>query len=51
MADAALEIMENEDWSGLFVTLSAIDKIGHMWGGGSVDDLRHYTWDPNSEFD
>ena len=51
VADAALEIMENEDWSGLFVTLSAMDKIGHMWGGGSVDDLQHYTWDPNSEFD
>ena len=51
VADAAMEIMENEDWSGLFVTLSAMDKIGHMWGGGSVDDLRHYTWDPSSEFD
>ena len=50
VADAALEIMENEDWSGLFVTLSAMDKIGHMWGGGSVDDLQHYTWDPSSEF-
>jgi hypothetical protein len=50
VADAAMEIMENENWSGLFVTLSAMDKIGHMWGGGSVDDLKHYTWDPSSMF-
>jgi hypothetical protein len=49
-ANAAMEIMENEDWSGLFVNFSAIDKMGHMWGGGNVDDLLHYTWDPNSNF-
>jgi hypothetical protein len=51
VADAAIEMMENEDWSGMFVTFSAMDKIGHMWGAGSVDDLRHYTWDPSSMFD
>jgi hypothetical protein len=51
VADAAIEIMQNEDWSGLFVTFSAMDKIGHMWGGGQVDDLQHYTWDPSSMFD
>ena len=39
VADAAMEIMDNENWSGLFITFSAIDKIGHMWGGGSVDNL------------
>ena len=32
VADAAIEMMENEDWSGMFVTFSAMDKIGHMWG-------------------
>ena len=50
VADAAMAMMEHENWSGMFVTLSAMDKIGHMWGGGSVDNLRNYTWDPNSEF-
>jgi hypothetical protein len=50
VADAAIQIMEKQPWSGLFVTLSAMDKIGHMWGGGSVDDLKHYTWDPSSNF-
>ena len=46
VADAATAIMENEDWSGLFVTFSNIDKIGHMWGGGPVDNLKNYTWTP-----
>jgi len=50
VADAAMKIMEHEDWSGLFVTFSAIDKIGHMWGGGAVDNLENYTWDPESIF-
>jgi hypothetical protein len=50
VADAAMKIMENEPWSGLFVTFSAIDKIGHMWGGGAVDNLENYTWDPESNF-
>ena len=46
VADAAMEIMEHEDWSGLFVTLSAMDKIGHMWGGGSVDNLQELHLGP-----
>ncbi len=50
VADAAMKIMENEPWSGLFVTFSAIDKIGHMWGGGAVDTLANYQWDPASIF-
>lgn len=33
VADAALKIMENEKWSGLFLTMGGIDKAGHMWGG------------------
>ena len=32
VADAAIAMMDNEDWSGMFVTLGAIDKAGHMWG-------------------
>ena len=46
VADAALAIMDHEDWSGLFITLSAIDKIGHMWGGGEVDTPANYGWTP-----
>ena len=34
-ADAAMAMMENEVWSGMFVTLGAIDKAGHMWGADS----------------
>ena len=48
VADAALKIMDNEDWSGLWVTFSGIDKIGHMWGGGAVDNVGTYKWDPAS---
>ena len=50
VADAALAIMDNENWSGLWVTFSAIDKVGHLWGGGAVDNLATYTWDPKSIF-
>ena len=32
VADAAMAMMENENWSGMFVTLGGIDKAGHMWG-------------------
>lgn len=32
-ADAALKVMQNEDWSGLLLTFGGIDKAGHMWGG------------------
>lgn len=31
-ADAAIKMMANENWSGMFVTLAGIDKAGHMWG-------------------
>jgi predicted AlkP superfamily pyrophosphatase or phosphodiesterase len=51
VADAATAIMEHENWSGLWVTFSAIDKIGHMWGGGAVDTVANYGWDPNSIYD
>ena len=32
VADAAISMMQNEPWGGMFVTLGAIDKMGHMWG-------------------
>jgi hypothetical protein len=32
VADAAIEMMDRENWSGMFVTLGGIDKAGHMWG-------------------
>ena len=33
VTDAAFEVMDNEDWSGLLLTYGGIDKAGHMWGG------------------
>lgn len=35
VADAAIEMMQHENWSGMFVTMGAIDKMGHMWGAQS----------------
>src|SRR5688572_10159574 len=32
VTDAAIEMMNRESWSGMFVTLGAIDKAAHMWG-------------------
>ena len=32
VADAAIEMMGTENWSGMFITLGAIDKSAHMWG-------------------
>ena len=52
VADATIKIMQNEpNWSGLFVNFGAIDKSGHMWGGGEADNLKRYNWDPNSWLD
>ena len=52
VADAAMDMMENEDWSGMFVTMGGIDKAGHMWGAqkdrqskpGSVDYQTHVKY-------
>lgn len=49
VADAAMEMMEKEDWSGMLVTFGALDKAGHMWGAfndkeaapGSPDEQTH----------
>ena len=45
VADAAMAMMENErdssgdaTWAGMFVTLGAIDKTGHMWGADQDTD-------------
>jgi hypothetical protein len=48
VANAAIEIMEHETWSGLFVNFGAIDKVGHMWGGGLVDNQTNFPWPPGS---
>ncbi len=39
-ADAAMAVMENENWSGLLITMGGIDKVGHMWGG--LNDVPPY---------
>jgi len=31
-ADAAIAMMHQEPWSGMFITMGGIDKAGHMWG-------------------
>jgi arylsulfatase A-like enzyme len=50
VADAAIKVIQDpdKDWSALHLNFSGIDKIGHMWGGGSVDTLENYGWDPDS---
>jgi hypothetical protein len=42
-ADAAIAMMENENWSGMFVTLGAIDKAAHMWGAQADVAPKHCT--------
>lgn len=37
-ADAAIATMRNEDnWSGVFVTLPGVDRAAHMWGATNDD--------------
>ena len=48
VADAAIKVIQNEDWSAMHLNFSGIDKIGHMWGGGSVDKIATYKWDPDT---
>jgi hypothetical protein len=40
VADAAFEVMDHEEWSGLLLTFGGIDKAGHMWGG--LNDVPPY---------
>ena len=44
-ADAAIAMMDAEPWSGMFVTLGAIDKAAHMWG--AQDDAANFHGDCN----
>ena len=36
--DIALDVMDHENWNGIFLTLPDVDKNAHMWG--SVDDAE-----------
>jgi hypothetical protein len=47
VADAALEVMEREDWSGMLLTFGGIDKAGHMWGG--LNDRPPYRGDAGAD--
>jgi hypothetical protein len=38
-ADAGMAMMEHENWSGMLLTLGAIDKVSHMWGGITDDGV------------
>jgi hypothetical protein len=42
-ADAAIAMMKNENWSGMFVTLAGIDKAAHMWGAQADVAPKHCT--------
>lgn len=49
VADAGMAMMEQENWSGMLLTLGAIDKAGHMWGGitdagAPPDDQAHLPY-------
>jgi hypothetical protein len=45
--DMALDVMANEDdWSGIFVTLPGVDKAAHMWGGVNDTDPLGLTGSP-----
>jgi hypothetical protein len=40
VADAGMEMMEKENWSGMLLTMGGIDKASHMWGG--ITDTGSY---------
>jgi hypothetical protein len=49
VADAGMEMMAKENWSGMLLTLGAIDKTSHMWGGitdtaAAADDQAHLPY-------
>ena len=43
VADAATAMMQKENWSGMFVTMGAIDKAAHMWGAQADVAPKHCT--------
>jgi hypothetical protein len=42
-ADAAIEIMNREQWSGLLITFGGIDKVGHMLGEADGPGVQSVT--------
>ena len=44
--DAVLEIMAQEDWSGILVSLPGVDKAAHMWGGVNDPEGATPGYDP-----
>lgn len=46
--DIALDVMDHENWSGIFLTLPGVDKSAHMWGGvddtGGADPMTHLAF-------
>jgi hypothetical protein len=40
VANAAVDVMDHESWSGLLLTFGGVDKAGHMWGG--LNDVPPY---------
>jgi hypothetical protein len=49
--DAALDVMDHEDWSGIFVTLPGVDKAAHMWGGVNDPESAVAGYDPMTHLD
>lgn len=47
VADAAMEMMAREPWSGMLLTMGGIDKASHMWGG--VTDVGPFPPGSNEE--
>lgn len=41
VTNAAFDVMDNEDWSGMLLTYGGIDKSGHLWGG--LNDVPPYA--------
>src|SRR5688500_4831393 len=48
VADAGMEMMEKENWSGMLLTMGAIDKASHMWGG-ITDDGTYAPGSPEEQ--
>jgi hypothetical protein len=47
VADAAIKVMRHEkNWSGLLLTMGAIDKAAHTWGG--LNDRPPFLTDPRT---
>jgi len=46
--DVALDVMDHENWSGIFLTLPDFDKSAHMWGSiddqGGADPMTHLAF-------